>query len=97
MSSTETLEEASFIYCNKSYKWPLNKEGELITMPPNQSVPPGFTKHSKIVKKAFLAGAQWQSQRTYTEEEMKALIIKFWEQFPDKWDIESWIEENKKK
>lgn len=97
MSNTETLEEDSYIYCCNSYKWPLNKEGEPITIPPNQSVPPGFTKHSKIVEKAFLAGAQWQAERSYSEEEMRSLIIKFWEQFPDKWDIEAWINENKKK
>lgn len=142
----QTLEEASIAYCNTSYIWPVNKQGELVTMPPGQSVPPGFTKHSKLVSKAFIAGATWQKEQAYTvkevdwnenispeeevletikfvlqagndaqairvleqfgafrkeglysKEEIRGIIISFWEQFPDKWDIDSWIDEKLKK
>ena len=32
----------------------------------------------------------------YNQEEARGLIIRFWEQFPDKWDIDAWFNENKK-
>ncbi len=32
----------------------------------------------------------------YTQEEVRGMIIKFWEQFPDRWDIDTWFNENKK-
>lgn len=37
-----------------------------------------------------------KEQPLYSEEEVRGLIIKFWEQFPDKWDIDAWFNENKK-
>jgi len=37
-----------------------------------------------------------KGQPIYSEEEVRGMIIKFWEQFPDKWDIDAWFNENKK-
>lgn len=59
----EELEEAAEKYCFTSFKWPLNKDGEKKSIPPGQIVPHGFSKHSKLVKKAFIEGALWQSKR----------------------------------
>ena len=38
----------------------------------------------------------FMQEGVYTQEEVRGMIIKFWEQFPDKWDIDTWFNENKK-
>ena len=67
----ETLEEAAIIHAHKSFVWPLNKQGEKQSIPPGQIVPPGYAKHQKIANKHFIAGAKWQQERSYSEEDMK--------------------------
>ncbi len=70
MNSEESLEIASLKYCFTSFRWPNNKEGEPISIPPGQTVPNGFTKHKRLVKKAFIEGALWQNKRSYSLEEL---------------------------
>ena len=70
MNKQETLEEAAVIYANKSFVWPLNKQGEKQSIPPGQIVPSGYAKHQKIATKHFTNGAKWQKERMYSEEDM---------------------------
>jgi len=67
----ETLEEAATIYAHRSFVWPLNKQGEKQSIPPGQLVPPGYAKHQKVATKHFTNGAKWQSEISYSEEEMR--------------------------
>lgn len=46
----------SNVYANDTYKWPTNKNGEKITLPPSQITPPGYNKHCKVTENAFKAG-----------------------------------------
>lgn len=45
----------------------------------------------------FGVGAQWQAERMYSESEIRGLLIKFHNEFPDRWDIDKWFNANKKK
>jgi len=40
--------------------------------------------------------AKNKGDTSYSESEVRGMIIKFWEQFPDRWDIDTWFNENKK-
>lgn len=84
------------------------KPGKLILVMSNQTQTPE-EEVLETIKYVLSAGNDAQAirileqygafmqEKLYTESEIRGLIIKFWEQFPDKWDIEAWIEENKKK
>jgi hypothetical protein len=54
----------------------------------------------KICKEDFTAGAKWQSERMYTEEEVESLLHKFMQsQHPDwhGYSTTKWFEQHKKK
>jgi hypothetical protein len=54
----------------------------------------------KICKEDFKAGAKWQSERMYTEEEVESLLHKFMQsQHPDwhGYSTTKWFEQHKKK
>jgi hypothetical protein len=94
----ETLEEAAIIHAHKSFVWPLNKQGEKQSIPPCQIVPQGYAKHQKIANKHFIAGAKWQQERSYSEEEVLNIIQLFNDDFNMIHDtIPKWFEQFKKK
>jgi hypothetical protein len=41
----------------------------------------------------FIAGAKWQQERMYSEEEVYNLLC----QFPNEEELDNWFEQNKKK
>jgi hypothetical protein len=41
----------------------------------------------------FIAGAKWQQERSYSEEEVYNLLC----QFPNEEELDNWFEQNKKK
>ncbi len=46
---------------------------------------------------AFIAGAEWQAERRYSEEEVIQLIIKFNQEIQEVEDVREWFEQFKKK
>ncbi len=48
-------------------------------------------------KRDFIAGAKWQAERMYSEEEVLALILQFNDDKPGSFDASQWFEQNKKK
>ncbi len=48
-------------------------------------------------EKAFIAGAKWQQERMYSEEEVLTLILQFNDDKPGSFDASQWFEQNKKK
>ena len=63
----DTIEKAAEEYAHKSFVYPLNTFGEPLAIPPGQTVPMGYTKHCKVAKKHFVAGAEWQAERMLTK------------------------------
>ena len=47
--------------------------------------------------KGFMAGAKYQKENSYTEEEVLALILKFNDDKPGGFDASQWFNQNKKK
>jgi len=48
-------------------------------------------------EKSFIEGAKWQEQKMYSEKEVRGMLIKFHNEFPERWEIIEWFEQNKKK
>jgi len=53
--------------------------------------------HAERCKNDFIAGAKWQAERMYSEEEVKDLILKFNNDKPGIYDASEWFEQFKKK
>jgi len=85
----DTIEEAAEEYAHKSFVYPLNTFGEPLAIPPGQTVPMGYTKHCKVAKKHFIAGAQWKDERMYSEENIIAYSVWFHDNciYYDGWHI----------
>jgi len=90
--SNETLEEAAEKYADFS----------------NDYVPAAFGgKFNETTKRDFIAGAKWQAERMYSEEEVYKLLLKHQSDYrsavrmsnPLNWsfDIKQWFEQFKKK
>jgi hypothetical protein len=47
----------------------------------------------RVCKNAFINGAKWQQERSYSEEEVYNLLC----QFPNREELDDWFEQNKKK
>ena len=56
-----------------------------------------YCDEGKIFRESWLEGAKWQQERSYSEEEVRGLLIKFHNQCPDRWEIDEWFNQNKKK
>jgi hypothetical protein len=72
---TQTAEEivkASEKYALESFIPLRNSDGEILRIPPNQTVPCGFAKHKKIAMKHFQSGANWY-KNTHTTTQIEAL------------------------
>jgi len=75
----ETLEEAAERYADFS----------------NDHVPICFgDKFNPTSKTDFIAGAKWQQERMYSEEEVYNLLYKL---LPEKAELDEWFEQFKKK
>ena len=48
-------------------------------------------------KRDFIEGAKWQAERSYSEEEVTQLLIKFNQEIYEVEDVRGWFEQNKKK
>jgi hypothetical protein len=48
-------------------------------------------------RQIFIQGAQWQQKQMYSEEEVRGMLIKFHNEFPNRWEIDKWFEQFKKK
>ena len=70
----ETIEEVAKDYALKSFIPMRNSEGEILTIPPNQTVPCGFRKHEKIAIKHFTEGYNEAVKTLYTEEEVRLML-----------------------
>jgi hypothetical protein len=92
MKDKETLEEAAERYCEKvwgGYKDDVFKHDDIIT----------DSTLSEISKTDFIAGAKWQQERMYSEEEVKQIIETTLIEYSDfvLADIPEWFEQFKKK
>jgi len=59
-----------------------------------------YCDEGKIFRESWLAGAKWQQEQDknkYSEKEVRCLLIKFHNQCPDRWEIDEWFNQNKKK
>jgi hypothetical protein len=50
-----------------------------------------------IFKQGFIDGAKWQKERSYSEEEVIQLLIKFNQEIQEVEDVRGWFEQFKKK
>ena len=51
----------------------------------------------QLRKQCFMDGAKWQAERSYSEEEVLRLIIKFNQEIREVDDVKGWFEQFKKK
>ena len=58
----ETIEEAAERYARESFVPMRNSQGEVLNIPPAQTVPCGYSKHKKTAIKHFISGAKCQEQ-----------------------------------
>lgn len=60
-------------HAKDTYKWPLNKQGEPVTLPPSQTTPPNYTQHRKVAKMHFKAGHNANPNEFTRDEMVKAM------------------------
>jgi hypothetical protein len=48
-------------------------------------------------REIFIAGAKWQQERMYSEEEVTQLLIKFNQEIQEVEDVRGWFDQFKKK
>jgi hypothetical protein len=72
----EVIHQAAIAYAEKSFVYPLNKEGEPLSIPAGQTVPYGYRKHCKIAEKHFKAGVAWYKEVEYIKTEKPATARK---------------------
>lgn len=65
----EVIHQAAIDYAEKSFVYPLNKEGEPLSIPAGQTVPYGYRKHCKRAEKHFKAGVAWYKEVEYLKAE----------------------------
>ncbi len=74
----------------------MNKQ-EIIEEAAKEFYPPTTTDlicSPKLVRDAFIAGAKWQAERMYSEEQVYNLLYKL---LPDKQELDEWFSQFKKK
>jgi hypothetical protein len=54
-------------------------------------------ERQKDLEMGFIAGAKWQSEKMYSEEEVIQLLIKFNQEIQEVENVRGWFEQFKKK
>ena len=89
MNDKETLEEAA-----ENYGWRIKRNTFSNAVKANELV--------ESAKQDFIAGAKWQQERSYSEEEVIRILIKAYEdigkrKIPNQVVLAKWFEQFKKK
>jgi len=63
------IHQAAQVYSEKSFVQPLNSFGEVLSLPPGQTVPSGYRKHCKLAERHFKAGVSWHAEMTAFQQE----------------------------
>lgn len=77
----EIIHQAAQEYAEQSFIQPLNKEGEVMSLPAGQTVPYGYRKHCKLAEKHFKAGVKWYQEVNYLSPEVKIEKKPWWSFF----------------
>lgn len=67
----EVIHQAAQNYAAESFEQPLNKKGEIMSIPAGHTVPYGYRKHCKLAEKHFKAGVRWYQETAYLKTEEK--------------------------
>jgi hypothetical protein len=80
--TAEGIVKASEKYALESFIPLRNSDGEILRIPPKQTVPCGFAKHKKIAMKHFQSGANWY-KNDHTATQIEALRERLQNEFSD--------------